>query len=233
MSTSAAIDGTTRELLRASARWRVAGLLLRRPSHARARELRDLARESGDAELLRAVQEASTTDEGLYQAWLGPGGPLSPREVSYRPVEDPGRILAEIGSFHRAFAYRPDAEDPADYVAVASDFVAYLHLKEAYAAACGGTDDATVTRDARLEFVNRHVRSVVRGMRRRLATVEDGVATGHFVAALALLARLADVEGGPESGDDRDAPFLPPGLDDATFDCGGCPVADGTERSDP
>lgn len=226
---------TTHALLRDAARWRAAGLLFRRPDSGRSREAAGLAREADDADLVRAAREARDTEEGLYHAWLGPGGPLSPREVSYRPVEDPGRILAEIAAFHRAFAYRAGVEDPVDHVAVAADFVAYLALKEAYAAAGADRDHAATTREARERFVERHVRPMARGMARRLSRVENGVATGHFVHAVGVLARLsgADTEAARTRDVDLDAPFLPPGLDDASFDCGGCTIPTSEKRSDP
>jgi TorA maturation chaperone TorD len=211
------------ELLHESARWRILGLLFRRPNAARCRELAQLACESGDADLIRADEVAASITEGQYQAWLGPGGPLSPREVSYRTVEDPGRILAEIGAFHRAFAYRTDGEDPVDHVAVLADFVAYLALKEAYALSSTREHEATITREARERFVERHVRPVARGMARRLSHVADDVSTAHFLVAVDRLSRLARADVGTD--ETVDAPFLPPGLDDESFPCGGCPAS--------
>ena len=232
MSATWVESDSLRSLVCESARWRVVGLLFRRPDSARSRDVTQIARESGDPELLRAAEAATATTEGLYHAWLGPGGPLSPREVSYRTVEDPGRILAEIGAFHRAFAYRADGEDPSDHVAVAADFVAYLALKEAYATGFTGATDAEVTRDARERFVERHVRPVARGMARRLAHVADDVSTAHFVLAVDLLMRLSGARLGPDEVADLDAPFLPPGLADDSFPCGACSASNPMERRD-
>jgi TorA maturation chaperone TorD len=222
MSTAIQGEDTVRGLLREAARWRVAGLLFRRPNEARCRELAALSRETGEGDLVEAAGDAEGTSEGLYHAWLGPGGPLSPREVSYRPIEDPGRLLAEIGAFHQAFAYHAGTEDPHDHVAVAADFTAYLALKEAFAAGSAREQDAAVTREARERFVERHVRPVARGMARRLAKVEEDVNTAHFSAAVRLLARLAGAAGMAGDAAASDPPFPPPGLDDAEFDCGVC-----------
>jgi len=213
-----------RELLRQAARWRVAGLLFRSPARARALALDRLADETNDPECRAAAAGATATGEGLYLAWLGPGGPLPPREVSYRPAQDPGRILAEISAYHEAFAYHASAEDPADHVAVAADFIAYLSLKEAFAAGAERPIEAEVTRDARERFVDQHLRPIVRGMARRLAHVAEEVDTAHFPAAVGLLARLAEVD--PAAIDaEGDAAFPLPGLDDDNFECGGgCPL---------
>jgi hypothetical protein len=222
MSTAAPTDDLVRGLLREAARWRVAGLLFRRPDASRCRERTAIALETGEDEFVDAVAAAEDTTEGLYHAWLGPGGPLAPREVSYRPIEDPGRLLAEIGAFHRAFAYNADSEDPADHVAVAADFTAYLALKEAFAAGSAREQHAEVAREARERFVERHVRPVARGMARRMALVEQDVNTAHFSAAVRLLARLAGADVGDVGDDALDMPFLPPGLDDDDLDCGTC-----------
>jgi len=212
-------------LLHEAARWRVVGLLFRGPTVARSAERITLARETGEAELEDAARAAARTGEGLYHAWLGAGvGPLSPREASYRPIEDPGRILAEIAAFHQAFAYSAGSEDPPDHVAVAADFVAYLCLKEAFAADAARDADRATTREARERFLERHLRPLARGMARRLAQAAPDVDRGHFGAAVSLLLRLAGT--GVEPGDAADdTPFPLPGLEDDAFDCGVCPHA--------
>ena len=221
MNTTNAVDATVRDLLLEAARWRLTSLLFRRPNGARCVELTSLARESGEAELVDAASAAATTTEGLYHAWLGPGGPLAPREVSYRPIEDPGRLLAEIAAFHQAFGYHGGTEDPADHIAVAADFMAYLFVKEALAAGASGSADAETTRGAREQFAERHVRPAARGMARRMARVVEGVDTAHFALTVGLLVRLSGVAADTSEADAAaDAPFLLPGLDDDTIDCG-------------
>jgi len=233
------------ELLREAARWHLAGLLMRRPRPERSERVAALAGESGDPTLADAASRYAEGSEGAYLAVLGPGGPVSPRLVGYRPLEDPGRLLAEIASFHGAFAYRVDAEDPPDHVAVAADFAGYLALKEAWAVNEGRHDDASTTADARARHVDRHVRPVARGMLARLAHIdwpED-----HLTATLRAIASMAGAgQPGPDASAElaEDAPFLRPGLDDAVFDCGdvarggtapcagGCPWA-AADEGDP
>lgn len=224
MSADVHAETTVRELLHQAALWRISGLLFRRPGRARSRALAVLASETHDGAFIEAAAAASVTSEGLYLAWLGPGGPLPPREVSYRPAQDPGRILAEIAAYHEAFAYHAGPEDPADHVAVAADFVAYLALKEAFAASSEREADAAVTREARERFVDQHLRPMARGMARRMSNVALDVNVAHFAAAVELLARLSGTGGASSADADAalDAPFPLPGLDDDSFDCG-CP----------
>jgi hypothetical protein len=141
--------------------------------------------------------------------------------VSYRPLHDPGGILAEIGAFHRAFAYHAGTEDPADHVAVAADFVAYLALKEAFARGAAREPDAATARAAREQFVAQHVRPVVHGMARRLFRAEPGVDRAHFGRALSLLSRLAgsDAEPRDAGADASDSPMAPQTLDPGSFGC--------------
>lgn len=222
MNAAIQAENAVRELLHQAALWRIAGLLFRRPSAEHSRALEILARETDDAEFIDAARSAARTSEGLFHAWLGHGGPLQPREVSYRPVADPGRLLAEIGAYHEAFAYRSGTEDPADHVAVAADFVAYLLLKEAFAASAAREADANTTREARERFVDEHLRPMARGMSRRLSNVAEDVNTAHFAAAVSLLARLAGADHALDRAEEAalDLPFTLPGLDDDTLDCG-------------
>ncbi|HXV76123.1 MAG TPA: hypothetical protein VD788_07365 [Candidatus Polarisedimenticolaceae bacterium] len=178
--------------LRDAARWRLAGLLMRLPRADRAREIELLAREADHPSLTAAVAAAVDATEGGYLALLGPGGPLSPREVSHRPLEDPGRLLAEIAAYHRAFGYRASAEDPADHLAAAADFAGYLLMKEAFAERSGLHRAAMTTREARAGFVDRHVRCTVRGMRRALEA--SGTPVPWLGAALEAIARLAGTD---------------------------------------
>jgi hypothetical protein len=72
-------------------------------------------------------------------------------------MEDPGWILADVVRYYDAFAFRPAVEDPPDHIAVAADFVAYLHLKEAFALARSDAEAAEVTRAARERFMGEHL----------------------------------------------------------------------------
>jgi len=225
MSAAVRAEDGVRELLREAATWRATGLIFRRPFEGRSQQVAALARESADGRLAALADSASAWSEGLYHAWLGPGGPVSPRVVSYRPVEDPGRILAEIAAFHEAFGYRARGEDPPDHAAVAVDFVAYLALKEAYATVARCEEDARITREARERFVERHVRPLARGMRLRLEKA-DGA---ELLPAVLLLCTLAGAAAASTDGDDpeQDSPFLRPGLGGESFECGAADDATG------
>jgi hypothetical protein len=204
-------------LLREAARWRLAGLLFRRPRAGWHEELRALSSEVPDPQMAAAVADAASAAEGAYLAWLGPGGPVSPREVSYRPLEDPGRLLAELAAFHAAFSYTPGAEDPVDHVAVAADFTAYLVLKQAWALASGREAEAETSRASRVGFVERHIGALASGIASRIAA--DDRAPAWLRGAVAALCALAGVD--PNRPMVDPASFPPPGLDcDEALDCG-------------
>ena len=111
-------DDTTGKLLLEAARWRLLGLLFERPRDGWRAEVRGLAAEVDDPRLQTATNEIADFGEGAYLAVLGPGGSVSPREVGYRPMGDPGKILSGLRTVYEAFGYRPRAEDPPDHVAV-------------------------------------------------------------------------------------------------------------------
>ncbi len=147
-------------LLAAAAEWRLIAVLLARPCPGWGKEIASLARETVDPTLRAAVVAAAGASEGAYLGVLGPGAPLSPREVAYRGLEDPGRVLADVSRFYDAFAFQPRAEDPLDHVAVEADFVGYLFLKEAFARAAGEEGAAAVTAAAREDFLRRHLAAI-------------------------------------------------------------------------
>jgi hypothetical protein len=99
---------------------------------------------------------------------LGPGGVVSPREVSYRFMGDPGRILAELKVMYDTFAYMPVTEEPPDHVSVEAGFVGFLKLKEAYALMMGDGESAAVVRDAAQFFVAEHFVYLAAGIDGRL-----------------------------------------------------------------
>lgn len=209
--------GEVERLLREAARWRIAGLLFRRPRAGWHEELMALSREVSDPRIAAAVADAAGAAEGAYLAWLGPGGPVSPREVSYRPIEDPGRLLAELSAFHEAFAYMPGTEDPLDHVSVAADFTAYLVLKQAWALASGRETEAATTHAGRTRFVERHASALASGIASRI--VADDRAPAWLRGAATTLCALAGVD--PERPVLDAASFPRPGLDCDAFDCGG------------
>jgi molybdopterin-guanine dinucleotide biosynthesis protein A len=172
-------------LLREAAAWRLASLLFERPTPVVLCEIAALARETEDTLLSEAAASSAEGTEGLYLALLGPGGPISPREVTYRPLEDPGRVLSDLMAAYEAFAYRPRTEDPIDHAAVEAGFAGYLKMKESYALAKGDAEAAAVTGEAFESFLRDHLAPLAAGIAGRLA----GSGTYLERASAALAAR--------------------------------------------
>lgn len=190
--------------------YRLIGLLFERPKSETQAQAKALLAELEPGELQRCGEECSGVSEGHYLALFGPGGPISPREVAWRGRLDPGEILADLGAFYQAFAYRPAAEDPPDHLAVQLGFVAYLRVKEAYARANDAAEEAEVTANAAERFLEVHLRPWVGRVATRLATME----LAPFAALSGLLAELIG-----DCAADDDAPL--PGLEDgAPLSCG-------------
>jgi nitrate reductase assembly molybdenum cofactor insertion protein NarJ len=159
MTQAAAIaDPRVHERLAEAAAWRLLGLLFERPREGWWQDVEALSHVVTDPEIRAAAaavrEEAS---EGLYLALLGPGGLVSPREVTYRGMEDPGRILADISAFYEAFAFQPETEEAPDHLAVEAGFMGYLCLKEAYARARGNEEEAEVVVKAAERFRETHL----------------------------------------------------------------------------
>lgn len=191
-------ESRVRELLREATEWRLLGLLFERPREGWWQEVETLSREVADPEITPATDAArEEATEGLYLALVGPGGPVSLREVAYRGMEDPGRIIADLSGFYDAFAFQPETEEAPDHLAVEAGFLGYLCLKEAYAWARGTEDEAEVAAQAAARFREEHLSTLAWPVADRLA--EAGVRYLSFAAAA--LAR--------RSGSRRDATATP------------------------
>ncbi len=184
---AAGFEEHAREALARAARLRLASMLLERPRPGWSRELLALADELGDGDLVALAGEAAAAGEGDYLALFGPGGLVSPREVSYRPMADLGQMLSELAAFYRAFAYRPRVEEPADHTAVETGFLSYLHLKEAFALVRGDEAALGVTREAIRRFTDDHLA----GFLDRLAARLEVTAAGHLGRAARCAAETA------------------------------------------
>lgn len=155
---NALADPRLHEWLRQAAEWRLLGLLFERPRAGWREEVEGLCREVLDPEIKAAATAArGEASEGLYLALLGPGGPVSPREVSYRGMEDPGHLLADIEAFYQAFAFSPETEEAPDHLSVEAGFLGYLCLKAAYARARGNDEEAEVAARASAKFREAHL----------------------------------------------------------------------------
>ena len=147
-----------RELLQQAAQWRLTALLFSCPQGDWQVQLAMLAAEVSDDQLQAAARAAAEqASEGLYHTTFGPGGPAAPREVSYRESDLSGRFLAELCDFYAAFAYLPSFGEPPDHMAVETDFLGYLRLKEAYALSRGEVEQAAVTAEAAARFLDDHL----------------------------------------------------------------------------
>jgi nitrate reductase assembly molybdenum cofactor insertion protein NarJ len=155
-------------LLARAAAWRLASLLLERPREGWYDAIEKLSAEVIDGELRACAKNAADHTEETYHRLFGPGGAVSPREVSYCGFEDPGWLMAELSAFYRAFSFEPRREEPIDHIAVESGFLGYLFLKEAYARTRGDYEAAEITKSARQRFVNEHLLRCAGGIRNRL-----------------------------------------------------------------
>jgi nitrate reductase assembly molybdenum cofactor insertion protein NarJ len=171
--TAAIADPRVQELLGEATALRLIGLLFERPRQGWWQEVEVLCREVGDPEITAAADAARReAGEGLYLAVLGPGGIVSPREVSYRGMGDPGHILADIMAFYEAFAFRPETEEPPDHMAVEAGFLGYLCLKEAYARARASEDEAEIAAKAAARFRQDHLATLAWPLADRLEGTE-------------------------------------------------------------
>lgn len=208
-----------RALIHLAATWRMLALLFERPKPGWLEEVRSLEAElPNDPELAAAVREAASVDEGAYLAALGPGGAVSPREVAYRPMGDPGRILAEVSSHYEAFAFRPASEDPHDHVAVEAGFVGYLALKEAFARSRGEPEGAEASKRTRESFLRDHLAAFAGELAGRL----EHAPLRHLALAASALASRCPVDGSVERAAEF-AAAAPCSVDGDALDCGGCP----------
>jgi nitrate reductase assembly molybdenum cofactor insertion protein NarJ len=177
------VDAQTRRLVAEAAEWRLIALLLERPCEGWHAEVTSLADEIEDAALREAAAASAEATEGLYHTTLGPGGPASLREVTYRKTAISGQFLAELCAFYEAFAYQPMLDEPPDHVAVEAGFMGYLRLKEAFARSGGHEAQAAVTAEAATRFIDEHLAVMAQPLAESLAKSGIGYLS-HTGAAL-------------------------------------------------
>lgn len=192
-----------------AAEWRLIGLLLERPRRGWLQDVVRLGNELPDPTLRAAVAAAYSASEGDYLHLLGPGGVVSPREVTYQPFADPGKLLAELATIYDAFAFRPLVEESIDHVGVEVAFVGYLLLKEAFALAQGDREAAATTATARRGFIEAHLAALVGAFAQRL----EAAGPSYLLPTARLLAERV-----PAHQPATTAPFAVDALDV----CGAC-----------
>lgn len=154
-----------RELLSSAAEWHLLGLLFELPAASWTAEVTGLAEEIHSEDLKAAVHAAlSEASEGLYHATIMPIGPVSLREISYRPSMVPGQFISQLSALYAAFAYEPRTSNPPDHLAIQANFFAYLQLKEAYARMRKEIENAEVSAHAADAFVRDHLSFFEQGL---------------------------------------------------------------------
>jgi nitrate reductase assembly molybdenum cofactor insertion protein NarJ len=191
-----------RRVVEDAATWRLLSCLLERPRPGWSEEVGALAREVPSRQLAACAERvARRGTEGEYLALLGPGGRISPREVTYRPTRDPGVVLARLRALYEAFAFFPTKEEPSDHIAVELSFLGYLKLKEVFAAVEQNPQAVSTVQEALLLFQREHLDGFLKPFAGALAATE-----GY----LAAVGRILVTVPGP------DDPFIP---EDLSGDC--------------
>ena len=204
-------DDPVRNHLAAAAEWRLIGLLLERPRPGWREEIAVLVAEVGNDALRQAAGAAQDATEGEYLRLLAPGGSVSPREVAYRPHEDPGHILADLAATYHAFAFEPRTEESIDHIALEAGFVGYLFLKEAFARTRRDDVAAATTAAARRAFIDTHLAVMAAPFAQRVRAA----APTYLLEPAELLAAWVPAGGAIES---------PGPAADVSDTCGRCPV---------
>jgi len=211
--TAAITDPRVQQLLGDATAWRLLGLLFERPREDWWQDVEMLSREVSDPAIKAAADAAhEEANEGLYLALLGPGAPVSPREVTYRGMEDPGHIIADLSTFYEAFAFHPETEEAPDHLAVEAGFLGYLCLKQAYARARRNDEEAEVSAQAETRFRDAHLATFAWPVAERLEEAH--------VCYLSLAASALAHRSGPRRDTAPSVPIPHPTCDDCPMECG-------------
>jgi len=175
-------------LLHDAAAWRLIGLLFECPHPGWLAQVASLGLAMRDERLKTAAEAAGAeASEGLHHSLFGPGGPVSPREVTYSNGVQLGYLLSELNAYYAAFAYRPKTIEPEDHLSVEAGFMAYLAMKQAYAITSDDEAGAQVANRAAAQFLADHLSRMVEPIARAL---EVGGPPCLVLAAQALYERV-------------------------------------------
>jgi nitrate reductase assembly molybdenum cofactor insertion protein NarJ len=170
MTTNAVLGERELRLAREAAEWRLLSQLFECPTPAWRAQLTALMLETTDAELKSAAQDAlEEAGEGFYHHTFGPGGPAPPREATYHQTVQLGYLMSELQAYYNAFAFHPVTSEPPDHVSVETGFIAYLKMKEAYAAACDDEEAAATASESAERFVREHLANIAEPFANHLA----------------------------------------------------------------
>jgi nitrate reductase assembly molybdenum cofactor insertion protein NarJ len=161
MPTNTVLSDREFQLAQEAAEWRLLSLLFECPTGSWHAQITALIREVDDEELKSAAQDAlKEASEGLFHHTFGPGGPAPPREATYHQTVQLGYLMSELQAYYNAFAFRPVTAEPPDHVAVETEFIAYLKLKQAYALACNDEERAATTSESAQCFLKEHLANI-------------------------------------------------------------------------
>jgi nitrate reductase assembly molybdenum cofactor insertion protein NarJ len=161
MTTNTVLSDGELRLAREAAEWRLLSLLFECPTGNWREQISALMHEVADTELKSAAEDAlKEASEGLFHHTFGPGGPAPPREATYHQTVQLGYLMSELQAYYNAFAFHPVTAEPPDHVAVETEFIAYLKLKEAYALACHDEERAATACDSTQQFLKEHLANI-------------------------------------------------------------------------
>jgi nitrate reductase assembly molybdenum cofactor insertion protein NarJ len=211
---TATIPDDVRQLIEEAVAWRMLGLAFERPRNGWRDHVLSIANDAHDDDV-RVIAELAKeqASEELFLDVFGPGGAVSPREVAYRGMADPGQLLSELEAMYGAFAYEPKSEECPDHVSVEAGFVGYLRMKQAFARIIGDAEAESVAHDAAKLFIAEHLGPIAEGLSKRFDGDDD-----LYIARAAkhMRERLGDVE---------IPPVVERSEDDDEMKCGGeCPL---------
>jgi nitrate reductase assembly molybdenum cofactor insertion protein NarJ len=198
-------------LLAQAAEWRLLGLLFECPNEGWRRKVAVMAPEVKDVRLQDAARDAlAQASEAMYHSLFGPGGPVPPREVSYRGTIQLGYLLSELSAYYDAFDYHPETNEAPDHISVEIGFVAYLKLKEAYALSCGDPERAAVAAESCRQFIAEHLSAIASPLALALKAIDP-----HYLTAAGLV--LKEGVGSPRGGQGSATTVV--NDDDVILDC--------------
>ena len=200
----------SRRLLTEARDWQLLALVFSCPNPVRDAQIQELIDELETGDLRSAAEAAVRTRQEDYLAVLGPSA-VSSREVGYRPMGDPGKILAQLATLYDAFGFHPPANEPLDHVATELGFASFLCFKEAFARQNGEDQQAVSCTRARELLVADHLADLGAGLAERLS--------GAPVPSLEQAARLL-AERLPVPKPSTSLPILAEEPADSAFDCG-------------
>ncbi|HEX7285889.1 MAG TPA: molecular chaperone TorD family protein [Candidatus Angelobacter sp.] len=214
MTTNMVLGDRELRLAQEAAEWRLLSLLFECPTETWHEQITALIHEIADGELKSAAQGAlQEASEGLFHHTFGPGGPAPPREATYHQTIQLGYLMSELQAYYNAFAFHPATAEPPDHVAVETEFIAYLKLKQAYALACHDEERAATAAESAQRFLQEHMANIAQPLADHL---EGSGITYLAKAGEALLRRV-----GPPAIAGSSLPILQEEPKEDEWSCGG------------